>query len=53
MNRVLLVVLIVVSGWTSEQAGVGSSRSEEGFLAGARVLLDAHNCYPEHGQWAD
>src|SRR5262245_12228872 len=53
MNRVLLVVLIVVSGWTSEQGGAGSSRSEEGFLPGARVLLDAHNCYPEHGRWAD
>jgi hypothetical protein len=23
------------------------------FLAGSRVLLDAHNCYPYHGQWAD
>src|SRR5215470_17488813 len=23
------------------------------FLPGTRVLLDAHNCYPYHGQWAD
>jgi hypothetical protein len=30
-----------------------ASRRREGFLPGARVLLDAHNCYPEHGQWGD
>jgi hypothetical protein len=29
------------------------SRRREGFLPGARVLLDAHNCYPENGQWGD
>jgi hypothetical protein len=23
------------------------------FAPGARVLLDAHNCYPEHGRWLD
>jgi hypothetical protein len=23
------------------------------FLPGSRVLLDAHNCYPYHGQWTD
>jgi hypothetical protein len=27
--------------------------NREGFLPGARVLLDAHNCYPENGQWGD
>jgi hypothetical protein len=30
-----------------------ASRRREGFLSGARVLLDAHNCYPDNGQWAD
>ena len=30
-----------------------ASRGGGGFLPGARVLLDAHNCYPEHGQWSD
>jgi hypothetical protein len=30
-----------------------ASRRSEGFLPGGRVLLDAHNCYPEHGQWGD
>ncbi|HEU0004501.1 MAG TPA: hypothetical protein VFS12_00805 [Terriglobia bacterium] len=31
----------------------GAPRRREGFLPGARVLLDAHNCYPEHGRWDD
>ena len=30
-----------------------ASQRREGFLPGARVLLDAHNCYPENGQWGD
>jgi hypothetical protein len=30
-----------------------ASRPRGGFLPGARVLLDAHNCYPENGQWRD
>jgi hypothetical protein len=30
-----------------------ASRRREGFLPGARALLDAHNCYPENGQWGD
>jgi len=25
----------------------------QGFGPGARVLIDAHNCYPYHGRWAD
>ena len=30
-----------------------ASRGGGGFLPGARVLLDAHNCYPEQGRWSD
>jgi len=30
-----------------------ASRRREGFLPGDRVLLDAHNCYPENGQWGN
>ena len=30
-----------------------ASRGGGGFLPGARVLLDAHNCYPEREQWND
>ena len=26
---------------------------EAAFAPGSRVLLDAHNCYPYHGRWAD
>jgi hypothetical protein len=31
----------------------GPAVETETFLPGSRVLLDAHNCYPYHGQWAD
>ncbi len=27
--------------------------ADSGFLPGSRVLLDAHNCYPYDGKWAD
>lgn len=30
-----------------------AARKPASFLPGARVLLDAHNCYPENGQWSD
>jgi hypothetical protein len=30
-----------------------ASSAQAEFLPGARVLLDAHNCYPYHGRWAD
>jgi hypothetical protein len=55
MKRLLLVALIMVSFWGAKHSGAdeGASRRRGGFLPGARALLDAHNCYPEHGQWAD
>jgi hypothetical protein len=32
---------------------VAAEAAPTAFLPGSRVLLDAHNCYPYHGQWAD
>lgn len=32
--------------------GVAAPAAAE-WLPGGRVLLDAHNCYPYHGQWSD
>ena len=32
---------------------VGASLGAQGWAPGRRVLLDAHNCYPEKGLWAD
>ena len=29
------------------------AQDAKGFLPGQRVLLDAHNCYPYNGRWAD
>jgi hypothetical protein len=34
-------------------AGPASETRDSSFLPGSRVLLDAHNCYPYHGQWAN
>lgn len=55
MKKTLLLALMISSLWGLEHSGAdeGASRRSEGFLPGARVLLDAHNCYPEHGQWGD
>src|SRR5262245_24640406 len=43
MRRFLLAALLVPALAPIDAA----------FEPGARVLLDAHNCYPYHGQWAD
>src|SRR5437762_3230668 len=32
---------------------VGTPPPDAPFAPGARVLLDAHNCYPYHGRWTD
>ena len=32
---------------------VACGPAAQGFGPGARVLIDAHNCYPYHGRWAD
>ena len=54
MKKIVLFGLLLVASWNSLSGDGGAlSRSREGFGPGARVLLDAHNCYPEHGQWAD
>lgn len=46
-RRVLAVLCIALCAFAST-LGAG-----EGFQPGARVLLDAHNCYPYDGRWAD
>jgi hypothetical protein len=33
--------------------GVAFAQPASNFLNGGKPLLDAHNCYPEDGQWAD
>lgn len=50
MKRLVLSVLCVLCG-----ASLGDvSGQERGALTpGTRVLLDAHNAYPEQGRWAD
>ena len=43
-SNALTICLLVVGALTTASAA---------FEPGARVLLDAHNCYPYHGRWAD
>ena len=45
---VLGTAMILAAVWTSIHAA-----PLDGFGPGARVLVDAHNCYPERGQHAD
>jgi len=30
-----------------------SNKRETAFTPGSRTLMDAHNCYPNHGRWED
>ena len=43
-----LILLIVICGLP-----VIASGEPPGFTPGSRVLMDAHNCYPYGGKWAD
>ena len=40
--------VFLATAWTVDHAA-----APDGFGPGARVLVDAHNCYPEHGRYAD
>ena len=53
MKKLLLLFLVVVAMRTLERSSAREGDSGNGFMPGARVLLDAHNCYPEHGRWDD
>jgi hypothetical protein len=48
MRRVLLLVL-AAGLWLQPVSGAPG----DGLTPGTRVLLDAHNAYPEDGRWAD
>lgn len=49
-SAVTLALAIVLAGATAAMARPPAPR---GFRPGERVLLDAHNAYPEAGRWAD
>lgn len=46
MRRSVLGLAVLASLTWAPPAGAA-------FEPGTRVLLDAHNCYPDHGRWAD
>jgi len=47
--RLLLGVCVVMLS----AAGAPTAQSAGALTPGTRVVLDAHNAYPEHGQWGD
>ena len=51
----LAAVFVLLSLWGCSSApdSPAAEAQPTAFLPGSRVLLDAHNCYPYHGQWAD
>src|SRR4051794_18040971 len=52
--RVVLAVLIasLSAGFAPSVASLNGAAAD-GLTPGTRVLLDAHNSYPENGRWAD
>ena len=50
--RAALLVILAPIGHATSPTG-WQQPPAAGFGPGARVLLDAHNAYPERGQWAD
>jgi len=46
----LITLVIIVSSFIFLKC---SKKREAVLTAGNRTLLDAHNCYPNHGRWAD
>ncbi|MEO5823925.1 MAG: hypothetical protein ABIT71_25750 [Vicinamibacteraceae bacterium] len=52
--RPFLLLPVAIALLTSTPHAAPQARQSSGAGApGARVLLDAHNCYPEGGQWTD
>ncbi len=49
----LLPVLLFSAGCSDRPRSDPRSAPPVSFLPGGRVLLDAHNCYPYQGRWAD
>ncbi len=51
----LVAVSLLLTLWNCSPApdGPAAENQPTAFLPGSRVLLDAHNCYPYHGQWAN
>lgn len=45
--RLILSLLVLLA------CGAAAVADESAFAPGKRVLLDAHNCYPYNGMWAD
>lgn len=47
------ITIILALAWGSPTPVTAADDAARGYMPGQRVLLDAHNCYPYQGRWAD
>src|SRR6188472_3481018 len=53
-SHTILVATVAISLLAPAVPAVGGAlRAQQGFGPGARVLLDAHNAYPQNDRWRD
>lgn len=49
----ITVLALAATAASASRLAIPARAYQSGFAPGARVLLDAHNAYPERGRWAD
>ena len=53
-SRIVLVATVAITLFShAVTRGAGELLAQQGFGPGQRVLLDAHNAYPQNGRWRD
>jgi hypothetical protein len=51
--NLLVCGVLLIQAACAPSPGPAVETQAASYLPGSRVLLDAHNCYPYHGQWAN
>ena len=51
--KIVRILFVLALACGSLHAVSAADDAGQGFMPGQRVLLDAHNCYPYQGRWAD
>jgi hypothetical protein len=53
-SRIVLVATVAISLFSHAVPGAGGTLlAQQGFAPGQRVMLDAHNAYPQNDRWSD